>query len=120
MRLCGMFSTPVRLPSTPLGFRVSNPYDRIKIGARKNTGCISIKTDFLKEETEEFPLSINGVRKWVRAEFGMSISKSSVCAVRDKCGASELKVGAGKTVPKLKSKKELAVLAAFRHFGVLE
>ena len=57
------FWTRVRLPSTPLGFRVSNPYDRIKIGARKNTGCISIKTDFLKEETEEFPMSINGVRK---------------------------------------------------------
>ena len=34
--------------------------------------------------------------------------------------SAELKVGAGKTVPKLKSKKELAVLAAFRPFGVLE
>ena len=40
--------------------------------------------------------------------------------VRDKCGMSELKVGAGKIVPKLKSKKELAVLDAFRHFGMIE
>ena len=40
--------------------------------------------------------------------------------MRDKCGMSELKVGAGKIVPKLKSKKELAVLDAFRHFGMIE
>ena len=61
-----------------------------------------------------YSLSIGGVRKWVKMRYGIEISKSSVCAVRDKCGTFELKVGAGKIVPKLKSKKELAVLDAFR------
>ena len=105
--------------SGPLDFRVSNPYDTIKVGARKNTGCISINTGFLKEEEIEFPLSIDGVRKWVRAEFGISISKSSVCAVRDKCGANKLEKGAGKLVPQLKSKKEKAVLEAFKAMGFI-
>ena len=67
-----------------------------------------------------YQLSIGGVRKWDKMRYGIEISKSSVCAVRDKCGTSELKVGAGKIVPKLKSKKELAVLDAFRHFGMIE
>ena len=80
-------------------------------------GCISISTDFLEEEAEEYPLSINGVRKWVRTEFGISVSKSSVCAVRDKCGADRLEKGVGKKVPRLKSKKVQAVLEAFKKLG---
>ena len=55
-------------------------------------------------------LSIGGVRKWVKRAYGLDISKSSVCSVRDKCGADKLEIGAGKIVPSLKSKKELAVL----------
>ncbi len=67
---------------------MSNPYQEIMIGARKNMGCISINTSFLNEERDNYPLSIDGVRKWVQSEFGIHISKSSVCAVRDKCGAN--------------------------------
>lgn len=62
-------------------------------------------------------LSIGGVRKWVKRAYGLDISKSSVCSVRDKCGADKLEIGAGKIVPKLKSKKELAVLEAFKALG---
>ena len=62
-------------------------------------------------------LSIGGVRKWVKRRYGLDISKSSVCSVRDKCGADKLETGAAKIVPKLKSKKELAVLEAFKALG---
>ena len=66
-----------------------------------------------------YQLSIGGVRKWVKKAYGIDISKSSVCAVRDKCGADRLEIGAGKLVPKLKSKKELAVLEAFKALGFI-
>ena len=67
-----------------------------------------------------YSLSIGGVRKWVKRAYGLDISKSSVCSVRDKCGADKLKIGAGKIVPKLKSEKELAVLEAFKALGFFE
>ena len=63
-------------------------------------------------------LSIGGVRKWVKKSYGLDISKSSVCSVRDKCEADKLEPGAAKIVPKLKSKKELAVLEAFKTLGL--
>ena len=66
-----------------------------------------------------YQLSIGGVRKWVKRLYGLEISKSSVCFVRDKCGADKLEVGAAKIVPKLKSKKELAVLEAFKALGFI-
>ena len=66
-----------------------------------------------------YQLSIGGVRKWVKKRYGLEISKSSVCSVRDKCGADKLEVGAAKIVPKLKSKKELAVLEAFKALGFI-
>ena len=72
-----------------------------------------MNTSFLNEEKDEFPLSIDGVRKWVQREFGILVSKSTVCAVRNKCGADKLEVGAGRVLPVLKSEKEKAVLTAF-------
>lgn len=65
-----------------------------------------------------YQLSIGGVRKWVKKSYGLDISKSSVCSVRDKCGADKLEIGAGRIVPSLKSKKELAVLEAFKTLGL--
>ena len=72
-----------------------------------------------KDDTDYFPLTIGGIRRWVKKEYALDISKSSVCAVRDKCGADRLEVGAGKIIPKLKSDKELAVLEAFKALGLL-
>ena len=66
-----------------------------------------------------YQLSIGGIIKWVKKTYGIDISKSSVCAVRDKCGADKLEIGAGKIVPKLKSKKELAVLEAIKALGFI-
>ena len=69
--------------------------------------------------TESYPLTIGGVRKWVKSEFGFDISKSTVCAVRNKCGANELALDACKCVPRLKSEKEIAVLEAFKAMGII-
>ena len=66
-----------------------------------------------------YSLSIGGVRKWVKKRYGLETSKSSVCSVRDKCGADKLEPGAVKIVPKLKSNKELAVLEAFKALGFI-
>lgn len=67
-----------------------------------------------EEESEKrqnsYPLSIGGVRKWVKKSYGLDISKSSVCSVRDKCGADKLEPGAAKIIPCLKTKKGIAVL----------
>ena len=65
-----------------------------------------------------YSLSIGGVRKWVKKSYGLDISKSSVCSVHEKCGADKLEPGAAKIVPKLKTKKELAVLEAFKTLGL--
>lgn len=72
-----------------------------------------------KDDTEYYPLTIGGVRRWVKKEYGLDISKSTVCAVRDKCGADELALGACKCVPKLKSEKEIATLEAFKAMGII-
>ena len=64
-------------------------------------------------------LSIGGVIKWVKKTYGLDISKSSVCSVRDKCGADKLEIGAGKLIPDLNSKKEMAVLEAFKALGFI-
>ncbi|OQA24072.1 MAG: hypothetical protein BWY61_01289 [Firmicutes bacterium ADurb.Bin354] len=66
-----------------------------------------------------YQLSIGGVRKWVKRSYGLDISKSSVCSVRDKCGADKLEPGAAKIVPCLKTKKEIAVLEAFKALGFI-
>lgn len=63
--------------------------------------------------------SIGNIRKWVKFEHGIDISKSTVCAVRDKCGADNLEKGSAKITPELKSRKELAVLDAFKAMGIL-
>ncbi len=66
-----------------------------------------------------YQLSIGGVRKWVKRVYGLDISKSSVCSVRDKCGADKLEIGTSKVIPKLKSEKEKAVLEAFKALGLI-
>ncbi len=71
------------------------------------------------EDIEPYPLTIGGVRRYVQDEYGIKVSKSSVCAVRDKCGAKEIGSGTAKVVPELKSKKELAVYEAFVALGMV-
>ena len=67
-----------------------------------------------------YPLTLGGIQKWIRDEYGYDVSKSSITAVKDKCGADSLAVDAGKRMPVLKSEKELMVLDAFIHFGILK
>ena len=63
--------------------------------------------------------TIGNVRKWVRFEHGIEVSKSSVCSVRDKCGFKDLSRGSARIIPQLKSRKELAILDAFKAMGIL-
>lgn len=63
--------------------------------------------------------TIGNVRKWVRFEHGIKVSKSSVCSVRDKCGCKDLSRGSARIIPQLKSRKELAILDAFKAMGIL-
>ena len=75
--------------------------------------------DYIEDE-DPYPLTIGGVRRYVRDEYGIEASKSSICAVRDKCGANEIGYRTAKVVPELKSKKELAVYEAFVALGMVE
>lgn len=111
------FWTGVRFPSTPLNHKYQNPSSNIKFCVSKNLFGLVLELE--KDDTEYYPLTIGGVRRWVKKEYGLDISKSSVCAVRDKCGAEKLEIGAGKIIPKLKSDKELAVLEAFKAMGFI-
>lgn len=72
----------------------------------------------VEETLDTLPLTIGGVRKWVWFSAGLKISKSSVCAVRDKCKLKTLAKGAGEVIPILKTEKERAVLEAFEAMGV--
>ena len=72
------------------------------------------------EDDDPYPLTIGGIRRYVRDEYGIEVSKSSICTVRDKCGADEIGFGTAKVVPKLKSKKELAVYEAFKALGMVK
>ncbi len=106
------FRTRVQLPPGPLIHKYQNPSSNIKFCVSKNLFGLVLERE--KGDTESFPLTIGGVCRWVKKEYGLDISKSSVCAVRDKCGANMLEPGAGKIIPKLKSEKELAVLEALK------
>lgn len=71
------------------------------------------------EDIDPYPLTIGGVRRYVRDWYGIEVSKGSVCSVRDKCGADKIGYGTAKVVPELKSKKELAVYEALKALGMV-
>ena len=110
--------------STPLRSTKQKVYEHLSIKVFKTRIYLicGIRNPY-EAESEKWQntiqLSIGGVRKWVKRSYGLDISKSSVCSVRDKCGADKLEPGAAKIVPKLKSKKELAVLEAFKALGFI-
>ena len=109
------------IPSAPLNGRYTNTYPSVDFATFRNVFGITVyMKDFdLNEDVEPYPLTIGGIRRYVRDEYGVEVSKSSVCAVRDKCGASEIGLGTAKVVPELKSQKELAVYEAFKALGVV-
>ena len=110
------FWTGVRLPSNPLDSQASNPSSYIKIAMYKNIFAIIFE---LRSATEKkYPLTYGGIQKWVRDEYQLDVSRSSIGAVRDKCQADTLKPGAAKATPCLKSDKEKAIYDAFKAFGV--
>ena len=112
------FWTRVRLPPTPLNSQASNPSSNISFSAFKNVFAIiyELGSDCLQKG---YPLTIGGIQRWISDEYNMEVSKSSICAVRDKCGVDRLEVGAAKSIPNLKSEKEKIVFEAFKAFGIV-
>ena len=69
---------------------------------------------------KRYNLSFRGIRRWISDEYGIEVSNSSVTMVKEKCGIDKLDVNAkAKCTPELKSEKEKAVLAAFKHFNIV-
>ncbi len=99
-----------------------NTVPNVDFAAFRNVFGITVYYDDFdfSEDIEPYPLTIGGVRRYVRDEYGIEVSKSSVCAVRDKCGADKIGSGTAKVVPELKSKKELAVYEAFVALGMVD
>ncbi len=107
--------------TVPLHERYTNTCPSVDFSAFRNVFGITVyMKDFDFSEAEDpYPLTLGGVRRYVLNEYGIEVSNSSICSVRDKCGASEIGSGTAKVVPELKSKKELAVYEAFKALGVV-
>jgi hypothetical protein len=60
------------------------------------------------------------VQKWIEDNRGVTVSKSSITQVKNKCGIQKIEFGAKcEVVPNLKTEKERLVLEAFEHYGLL-
>lgn len=101
----------------PLNERYTNTVPKVDITVFRNVFGLSVYVkDFAQENTDKCPMTLSGVIRYVRDEYGMRVSKSSVCAVRDKCGADVIALGAARVVPELNTEKERAVYEAFKVF----
>ena len=112
------FWTRVRLPSTPLNHKYQNPGSNVKFSVYKNVfGIIYELGD--TDDHKMYAMTFGGIHNYILDEYKLDVSKSSIAAVKVKCGADKLEIGAGKVIPKLKSEKEIAVLEAFKAFGIV-
>ena len=113
------FWTRVRLPPTPLNGRYTNTYPSIDFSAFRNVFGITVYMKDFDFDEDPYPLTIGGVRRYVRDEYGIEVSNGSVCSVRDKCKADKIGLGTAKVVPELKSERELAIYEAFKALGMV-
>ena len=67
------------------------------------------------------PPTYAAIQKWIEDNHGVTVSKSSVTMVKDKCGALKLDFKAGKEPDSgiIKTAKERLVLEAFKALGVV-
>ena len=93
------------------------------IAVYKSTFGIVIDTSgYGAEQTDpNCPPTYAAIQKWIEDNHGVTVSKSSVTMVKDKCGALKLDFKAGKEPDSgiIKTAKERLVLEAFRAFGVV-
>ena len=74
-----------------------------------------------EQRDPDCPPTYAAIQKWIEDNHGVTVSKSSVTMVKDKCGALKLDFKAGKEPDSgiIKTAKERLVLEAFRAFGVV-
>jgi hypothetical protein len=69
---------------------------------------------------EPAKLTYGLLQKWIEDNHGVTVSKSSITQVKNKCGIQKIEFGARcEVVPELKTEKERLVLEAFEHYGLL-
>ena len=61
------------------------------------------------------------IQDWILFTYDVSVSKSSITQVKEKCGLEKLKINSAvaESNPKLKSRKEKLVLEAFKHYRII-
>ena len=65
--------------------------------------------------------TFRGIQDWIKKEYGISVSKSSITMVKDKCNIDKIDFKAGKEPPPgiIRTDKEKAVLEAFKALGII-
>ena len=63
-------------------------------------------------------LTFDLIQKWIEDNHGVTVSKSSITQVKNKCEIKRIEFGAkSDVIPELKTEKERLVLEAFEHYG---
>ncbi len=113
------FRTGVRLPSSPLKAEETNCCSTAKIAVFRNVFSVIVSTDTRDIPTKAQKLTFAMLQQWIEETHGMTVSKSSITQVKNKCGIEKLAYGMKATIiPELKTKKENLVYEAFKHFGL--
>ncbi len=118
------FRTRVRFPSTPLEAVETNGCPTAQIAVFKNVFSVILYVDMSAEyedAVESDVITFKMIQDWIMYTYDISISKSSITQVKNKCGLKELKIGSAvaESNPKLRSQKEKYVLKAFKYFKIV-
>lgn len=111
--------TRVQLPSGPLEAEQLNRCPIPQIVVFRNVVSIIIPRELVDGPRKPAKLTFELLQKWIEDNHGVTVSKSSISQVKNKCGLSKIEIGAKcKVVPELKSEKEKLVFEAFKHFQI--
>ena len=116
------FWTRVRFPSGPLKREDTNPIRGAYLHCFQNVIHIVLDVKWEQEdniEDENHKLSFGHIRRWVKANYDVTVSNGSITGVIQKCGMSRLERGIASKVPTLRSDKEKLVYEAFKHFNIV-
>ncbi len=74
-----------------------------------------------KNDAISYPITFNKIQKWIKDNHNITVSKSSITMVKNKCNICKLDFKAGKEPAdnSIKTKKEQLVLAAFKAFDII-
>ena len=116
--------TYVRHRPDPLKSERSNTVPIRSIAVYKNEFGIVLDTSAYgagQADSDHYPLTYAGIRRWIEDNFNVRVSKSSIERVKDKCGASRIGLEAGResSAGVIKTEKEKLILEAFRALGII-